>query len=154
MKQTKFWHLLAVMMVAMLSMTMVSCGGDDDDDDFGTGGGSSSNPLVGTWVLSESGSYPDDYSSTETWSFSKNGTGSFSVSGYTTWKGQRDSYSAKGNFNYTVLAVDENTKSGYVRIVFNSVSGDEWYRQGETLDWSFAVGGDVLNLNGTSFRKR
>lgn len=38
------WSLLTIMMVAMLSVSMISCGGDDDDDFTpNSGGGSSTN---------------------------------------------------------------------------------------------------------------
>ena len=43
-----FWSLLAIMMVAMLSLTFASCGSDDDDS--GKGGGSSPSVVfVGKW---------------------------------------------------------------------------------------------------------
>lgn len=34
MKKSSYLHLLAIMMVAMLSVGFVSCGSDDDDDDI------------------------------------------------------------------------------------------------------------------------
>ena len=36
MKKRNLWSLLAVLMVAMLSVSLVSCGDDDDDDEGGS----------------------------------------------------------------------------------------------------------------------
>lgn len=48
MKEKSFLHLLAIMMVAMLSVGFVSCG-DDDDDDVDIAGSELIDKLQGTW---------------------------------------------------------------------------------------------------------
>lgn len=48
MKKSSYLHLMAIMMVAMLSVGFVSCGSDDDDDDI-TGGSELVDKLQGTW---------------------------------------------------------------------------------------------------------
>lgn len=48
MKKKNYLHLLAIMMVAMLSVGFVSCGSDDDDDDI-SGGSELVDKLQGTW---------------------------------------------------------------------------------------------------------
>ena len=50
MKKKRYLHLLAIMMVTMLSVGFVSCGSDDDDDDGGVASGSELvDKLQGTW---------------------------------------------------------------------------------------------------------
>lgn len=41
MKKKNLWKLLTIMMVAILSVSVVSCGGDDDDNDISGGDASS-----------------------------------------------------------------------------------------------------------------
>ncbi len=48
MKKKSYLHLLAIMMVAMLSFGFASCGSDDDDDDI-SGGSELVEKLQGTW---------------------------------------------------------------------------------------------------------
>ena len=38
-KKYRFWSVLAIMMVAVLSVSLMSCGGDDDDEDSGGSSG-------------------------------------------------------------------------------------------------------------------
>lgn len=47
-KKNWLWSMLAVMMVAMLSVGIVSCGKDDDDN--GTGSSVSNSSVVGRWT--------------------------------------------------------------------------------------------------------
>lgn len=47
MKTKNYWHLLTIMMVAMLSFGFVSCG--DSDDEGGGAGSELLNDLQGTW---------------------------------------------------------------------------------------------------------
>jgi len=48
MKRKNYLHLLAILMVAMLSFGFASCGSDDDDDDI-AGGSELVDKLQGTW---------------------------------------------------------------------------------------------------------
>ncbi len=66
MKRRKFlWHLLAVMVAAVLSVGFTACKGDDD----GNPGGGGNSSIVGTW---EGSSSPWTFTVT----FNSNGTGS------------------------------------------------------------------------------
>ena len=60
----KFKYLFMSLLVALVSMTVVSCGDDDDD-------ATSSNPLVGTWVET----YGSNTVTITTFTFTKSGTG-------------------------------------------------------------------------------
>lgn len=68
MNKKNLLHLMAIMMVAMLSLGFASCSSDDDDDDNG-------NPLIGTWVENHTS---DDYSYS-TFTFKSDGTGAEKV---------------------------------------------------------------------------
>ena len=52
MKRKNYLHLLAILMLAMLSVGFASCGSDDDDDDI-TGGSELVDKLQGTWQFSK-----------------------------------------------------------------------------------------------------
>ena len=52
MKKKNYLHLLAIMMVTMLSVGFASCGSDDDDNDI-TGGSELVDKLQGTWKFSK-----------------------------------------------------------------------------------------------------
>lgn len=49
MKKSGYLHLMAIMMVAMLSFGFASCGSDDDDDNGGSSGSELLDKLQGTW---------------------------------------------------------------------------------------------------------
>ena len=88
MNKKKLWSMMAIMMVAMLSISLASCGDDDDNG----------NVIVGEWQECNSkGVFRNDASDDEVLhlSFRANGTGDFwSVS-----KGKEDAY--KYSFEYS-----------------------------------------------------
>lgn len=88
MKKNFFWSMLTIMVVAMLSMTFVSC--SDDDDEVVK----ESSSIVGTWEWRDDES--EDY---DIITFRKDGTG--------TWSQYYDDESEIENFSYQY---DSSTK--------------------------------------------
>ena len=62
MKKMNYYHLMAIMMVAMLSCSFVSCSSDDEEDDNGY-----ATSILGSWLTD------DEYTSEEL-TFNANGT--------------------------------------------------------------------------------
>ena len=98
MNKKKSWSMMAIMMVAMLSISLASCGDDDDNGNVIVGEWQDSNVFVGEWQECNSkGVFRNDASDDEVLhlSFRANGTGDFwSVS-----KGKEDAY--KYSFEYS-----------------------------------------------------
>ena len=98
MKTKNYLSMLAVMMVAMLSLGFVSCGDDDDD------------AAVGTWYR-----YDYDHTVREMWIFKNGGKGVC----YEYYKGERDD-ETKETFTYKM----KSDHSGVV--VFDNLDIGDW----------------------------
>lgn len=105
-KKKNLWSLLAIMMVAMLSLSLSSCG--DDDDDEGGGG----NPLVGTWSCSSH--YIDRVSfegGTDTFTFKSNGTYEWKCRG---WDNESGKYYYNNSLNTLTITNQKGTTLVYI----------------------------------------
>ena len=117
-KKNFFWNLLAIMMVAMVSLTMVSC--SDDDDEVVK----ESSPIVGTWTWEDDES--EDY---EIVTFRADGTG--------TWT-EYDSYYDESDTEQFSYQYNPNTKKLVIHIedeveeITISIVGDIMYMDGYT----------------------
>ncbi|MBQ7422344.1 MAG: hypothetical protein IJV27_09430 [Prevotella sp.] len=108
-----FWNLLTFMLVAMLSVSFVSCSSDDDD--------SVDNSIVGTW---EDTNYIDG---TWQWTFNSNGKGSCKVSDRTTY-----TFTFDFSFNGSTLKISgEEDGERYTDTYSVSISSD-----GKTMTWT------------------
>lgn len=129
MKKTLF-QLMAVMLMAMMAVSFVSCGDDDDDNGNGNGGGgTAANSLVGTW--SRSYSTYDGTSSKETYTFNNNGSGTY-----------KNAYQT-ASFSYIAA-------NGYIAVKIR-------YRDSSsTVEdvWSYSISGNTLYLNGNSYQRQ
>ena len=106
-------HLMAIMMVAMLSVSFISCGSDDDDD-----AGSVSSDIVGTWVAHGG-------KRTVTYVFESNGSGKSSYyyggsSGYWrqgegafTWGRKGNTVTVKGGYWADINSDGETSEGTY-----------------------------------------
>ena len=104
-KKKCFWSLLTLMLVAMVSLSLSSCGDDDDDD----GGG---NPLVGTWSCSSH--YIDRVSydgGTDTYTFKSNGTYEWKCRG---WDNESGKYYYNNSLSTLTITNQKGTTWVYV----------------------------------------
>lgn len=104
-KKKCFWSLLTLMLAAMVSLSLSSCGDDDDDD----GGG---NPLVGTWSCSSH--YIDRISfndGTDTYTFKSNGTYEWKCRG---WDNESGKYYYNNSLNTLTITNQKGTTWVYV----------------------------------------
>lgn len=121
---------MTIVLMALVCTTFTSCGDDKDDDNKTV-----KSPILGTWVISESG---DDWSSTETIVFNSNGTGTQSISGYTTENKKRESYSYSQNFTYNILSD---------RLLQVHFEVGELYFKAVDKVWAYSVSGNQLTIN-------
>lgn len=112
------WSMLAIIMVAMLSIGFVACSSDDDDD--------SSNGVVGTWSGQEGREYI-------TLTFNSNGSGNWSSRYYDSYSGME---TEKGSFTYKmdgqskgVITIKEyDSYSGYdTEHMYFEINGKKMY---------------------------
>ena len=104
-KKKCFWSLLTLMLLAMTSLSLSSCGDDDDDD----GGG---NPLVGTWSCSSH--YIDRVSydgGTDTYTFKSNGTYEWKCRG---WDNESGKYYYNNSLSTLTITNQKGTTWVYV----------------------------------------
>ena len=148
-KKISFSMLTAL--VALISCFLfASCEKDKDKN---------KNHLSGTWEWKNTNSLGEER---ESWLFYSDGTGSYYSSyPYQKTQGTKYTYTVtlhhqfNGKFDYTESKAGDNIKSGYVKIVFKSVNGDEGYgfKKGTTYSWFYSITGDVLLLNGKTYTK-
>ena len=104
-KKKSFWRLLTLMLAAMVSLSLSSCGDDDDD-----GGGG--NQLVGTWSCSSH--YIDRVSfnvGTDTYTFKSNGTYEWKCRG---WDNESGKYYYNNSLNTLTITNQKGTTWVYV----------------------------------------
>ena len=140
------WMTIALM--AFMCVGFAACGGSGDDgSNGGYQQGAGNNVLVGTWKCSTT--HPWDIQATLI--FKSDGSGS--IDRIDRWSNDDgnfvETYSAQ--FRYSILTVDANTQSGYVRIVItsNTTSSDDdvSYKVGQKYDLNFSIGGNTLHLD-------
>lgn len=132
MKRKSFWTLLAMMLLAVVSVGFVACSDDDDE-------GSGSNPLVGKWEGDHSESYWED------WTFNSNGSGE-----QHTDDGTMGLYN---KFKYAVLSQETNTDSYYGETISGQVQID--FNSGRSATYRYyKQGTKYLSINGYSMTKR
>ena len=128
--EKKLLSMMAIVLMALVCTTFTSCGDDKDEDNKTV-----KSPILGTWVISESG---DDWSSTETIVFNSNGTGTQSKSGYTTENKKRESYSYSQSFTYNILSD---------RLLQVHFEVGELYFKAVDKVWAYSVSGNQLTIN-------
>lgn len=126
--EKKLFTMMTIVLMSLVCTTFISCGDDDDDKTV-------KSPIVGTWVISESG---DDWSSTETIVFNSNGTGTLSISGYATANKKRESYSYSQSFTYNILSE---------RLLQVHFEAGELYTKTSDRIWEYSVSGNQLTIN-------
>ncbi|MCR5780171.1 MAG: hypothetical protein K6G70_06470 [Bacteroidaceae bacterium] len=126
--EKKLLAMMTIVLMALVCTTFISCGDDDDDKTV-------KSPIVGTWVLSESGS---DWSSTETIVFNSNGTGTLSLQGYATANKKRESYSYSQGFTYNILSE---------RLLQVHFEVGQLYEKASDRIWAYSVSGNQLTIN-------
>ena len=127
--EKKLLSMMTIVLMALVCTTFTSCGDDDDDNK------TVKSPIVGTWVISESG---DDWSNTEIIVFNSNGTGTLSISGYATANKKRESYSYSQSFTYNILSD---------RLLQVHFEVGELYFKAVDKVWAYSVSGNQLTIN-------
>jgi hypothetical protein len=127
--EKKLFSLMTIVLMALVCTTFISCGDDDDDNK------TVKSPIVGTWVISESGS---DWSSTETIVFNSNGTGTLSLQGYATANKKRESYNYSQGFTYNILSE---------RLLKVHFEVGQLYEKASDRIWEYSVNGNKLTIN-------
>ena len=143
MNKKSFWSMMAILMIAMLSISLASCGSDDDNNEDGSF-------LVGEWYECDSkGVLRNDATEEEVYHLRlrANGTGDFwSVS-----KGKEDAYkysveyssNIKGTSGKLTLTITSSTdaseigkiESGDVTFENGILSAGKIYYTKKYLDW-------------------
>ena len=122
--------MMTIVLMALVCTTFTSCGDDKDEDNKTV-----KSPILGTWVISESG---DDWSSTKIIIFNSNGTGTQSISGYATANKKRESYSYSQSFTYNILSD---------RLLQVHFEVGELYFKAVDKVWAYSVSGNQLTIN-------
>ena len=128
--EKKLFSMMTIVLMALVCTTFTSCGDDKDEDNKTV-----KSPILGTWVISESG---DDWSSTKIIVFNSNGTGTQSISGYATANKKRESYSYSQSFTYNILSD---------RLLQVHFEVGELYFKALDKVWSYSVSGNQLTIN-------
>ena len=128
--EKKLLSMMTIVLMALVCTTFTSCGDDKDEDNKTV-----KSPILGTWVISESGS---DWSSTKTIIFNSNGTGTQSISGYATENKKRESYSYSQSFTYNILSD---------RLLQVHFEVGELYFKAVDKVWAYSVSGNQLTIN-------
>lgn len=124
-------NLLAVMMLALMSVAYVSCSSDDNDDPIGDGADSR---IVGTW-------YDVNYNYTRAWRFEKNG------------KCQYTEWGKKGSEEWSTDSED----IGKWKVSGDKLNAHWTYSDGDYDDYTFVYSisedGKTLTLSGGNYGK-
>ena len=128
--EKKLLSMMTIVLMALVCTTFTSCGDDKDEDNKTV-----KSPILGTWVISESGS---DWSSTKIIIFNSNGTGTQSISGYATENKKRESYSYSQSFTYNILSD---------RLLQVHFEVGELYFKAVDKVWAYSVSGNQLTIN-------
>ena len=128
--EKKLFSMMTIVLMALVCTTFTSCGDDKDEDNKTV-----KSPILGTWVISESG---DDWSSTKTIIFNSNGTGTQSISGYATANKKRESYSYSQSFTYNILSD---------KLLHVHFEVGELYFKAVDKVWAYSVSGNQLTIN-------
>lgn len=119
-KKSILWSMLAIMVVAMLSVGFAACGSDDDD---------SGSSVVGTW----SGK---DGSSTITLTFNSNNTGMYIENYKDSYSGGKETIST----SFTYSMVDSSKGILMVNVP------DKWYSGSSTWTYYFVISGNTMSI--------